>query len=75
MLYEELSGPPKQRGAMADTAKTANMLLDELAALDLPTRREVAKELRKLADTFGEVPDGKTTSYVLGVLAHMLDDF
>jgi len=37
---------------MADTAKTAAMLLDELAALDPPTRREVAKELRKVAETF-----------------------
>jgi hypothetical protein len=56
---------------MADTAKT--MLLEELAALDPPTRREVAKELRKVAETFAEVPDGRTASHVLGVLAHLLD--
>ncbi len=58
---------------MADTAKTAAMLLDELAALDPAQRREVAKELRKVAETFAEVPDGKTASHVLGVLAHLLD--
>jgi hypothetical protein len=33
----------------------------------------VAKELREVADTFAEVPDGKVTSHVLGVLAHLLD--
>jgi hypothetical protein len=33
----------------------------------------VAKELRQVAETFAEVPDGKTASYVLGVLAHLLD--
>ena len=38
-----------------------------------PQRREVAKELREVADTFAEVPDGKMTSHVLGVLAHLLD--
>ena len=58
---------------MADTAKTAAMLLDELAALDPPTRREVAKELRKVAETFAEVPDGRGTAHTLGLLAHMLD--
>lgn len=58
---------------MADTAKTAAMLLEELAALDPPTRREVAKELRKVAETFAELPDGKKAAHVLGVLAHMLD--
>ena len=52
---------------MADTAKTASMLLDELAALDPPTRREVAKGLSKVSETFAEVPDGKTASHVLGV--------
>ncbi len=57
---------------MPDSEKTA-MLLDELAALAPAQRREVAKELRNLSDTFAEVPDGKTTAHVLGVLAHLLD--
>ena len=33
---------------MAETEKTAAMLLDDMAALDLPQRREVAKALRKV---------------------------
>ena len=49
------------------------MLLDELAALDPPTRREVAKELRKVAETFAEVPDGRRTAQALRLLAHILD--
>ena len=48
-------------------------LLDEVAALNPHQRREVAKELRKVAETFAGVPDGKAASYVLGVLAHLLD--
>ena len=58
---------------MADTEETAAVLLDGLAALNQAERREVAKELRKVSETFAEVRDGKTTSHVLGVLAHMLD--
>ena len=50
---------------MAETKKTAAILLDDLAALDLPQRREVAKALRKVAETFAEVPDGQTASRVL----------
>ena len=49
------------------------MLLDELAALDSAGRPEVAEQLRKVAETFAEVPDGKTTSHVLGVRAHLID--
>ena len=33
---------------MAETEKTAAMLLDDVAALDLPQRREVTKALRKV---------------------------
>jgi hypothetical protein len=33
----------------------------------------VAKALRKVAETFVEVPDRQTASRVLGVLAHLLD--
>ena len=47
---------------MADTRETAAMLLDELAAPDPLTRRQVAKELRNVTETFAEVPDGKTAS-------------
>ncbi len=58
---------------MPDNEKTAGMLLDDLAALAPAQRREVAKELRNVSDTFAEVPDGKTASHVLGVLARLLD--
>ncbi len=49
------------------------MLLDELVALAPAQRRKVAKALRNLSQTFAEVSDGKATSHVLGVLAHLLD--
>lgn len=52
---------------------TTRMLLDALAALNPVQRRKVAKELHKVSETFAEVPDGKTTSHVLGVVAHLLD--
>ena len=58
---------------MADTEKTAATLLAELAALDPPQRREVAKELRKVAENFAGVPDGRNTSHTLRWLANMLD--
>jgi hypothetical protein len=58
---------------MADTEKTAATLLAELAALDPPQRREVAKELRKAAENFAGVPDGRNTAHTLRLLAHMLD--
>jgi hypothetical protein len=58
---------------MADSEKTAAMLLDDLAALDAPQRREVAAALRGVAETFAGVPDGRGTAYTLRMLAHMLD--
>ena len=58
---------------MADNEKSAVTLLGELAVLDPAQRREVARQLRTVSETFAEVPDGKTTSHVLGVLAHLLD--
>jgi hypothetical protein len=58
---------------MADTEKSPALLLDDLAALDPSQRSEVARELWKLSETCAEVPDGKTTSHVLGVLACLLD--
>ena len=51
---------------MAETETTAAMLLDDLAALDLPHRREVAKELRKVAENFAGVPDGRNTAHTRG---------
>ena len=48
-------------------------LLDELASLGPGERQEVATTLRQVAETFAEVPDAKTASHVLGVLAHLLD--
>jgi len=57
---------------MPDSAKTA-MLLDELAALKPAQRRKLATELKKVSETFAEVSDGKAASYVLGVLAQMLN--
>jgi hypothetical protein len=59
---------------MPDGDKTA-MVLDELAALAPAQRREVAKELRNLSETFTEVSDGKATSHVLGVLAYLPDSW
>ena len=41
---------------MADTEKTPAMLLNELAALDLRQRREVAAALRMVAETFAGCP-------------------
>ena len=58
---------------MADTNNTSMMLVDELAALDPAGRRELAAALRSVAEALAEVPDGKTASYVVGVLAHLLD--
>ena len=48
-------------------------LLDQLADLDPRERREVATIVRGLSQTLAEVPDGKTASHMLGVLAHFLD--
>ena len=58
---------------MADTNKTSTKLLDQLAALNPKRRRELAAALRGVSETLAEVSDGKTTSHVLGVLAHLLD--
>ena len=58
---------------MADTELFPPALLDELASLDRQARRELATTLRQVSETFAEVPDGRTASHVLGVLAYMLD--
>jgi hypothetical protein len=54
-------------GAVAITNKTSTTLVDELAALELAGRRELAAALRGVAETLAEVPDAKTASHVLGV--------
>ena len=48
-------------------------MLDQLASLDRHEPREVAAIVRRLSENLAEVPDGKTTSHMLGVLAHLLD--
>jgi len=59
---------------VADTQEVSPAtLLDQLASLDPHERRELSTTLRRLSETLAEVPDGKTTSHVLGVLAHLLD--
>ncbi len=59
---------------MADTHEVSPAtLLDQLASLDPQERREVATIVRRLSENLAEVPDAKTTSHVLGVLAHVLD--
>jgi hypothetical protein len=47
--------------------------MDELANLGPEERRQFAATLRRLSETLAEVPDGKTASHVLGVLAYLLD--
>jgi hypothetical protein len=59
---------------MADTQEVSPAtLLDQLASIDPQERREVAGIIRRLSENLAEVTDGKTTSHVLGVLAHLLD--
>jgi len=59
---------------VADTEEVSPAtLLDQLASLDPQERREVAAIIRGLSETLAEVPDGKTASHVLGVLARLLD--
>ena len=58
---------------MSDKEVSIGDLLDTLAGLDSSQRREVAEQLRQVSQTFAEVSDGKTASYVLGVLAQLLD--
>ena len=59
---------------MVDTqGPSPTTLLEQLANLDPQERREVATIVRGLSETLAEVPDGKTTSHALGVLARLLD--
>ncbi len=47
---------------MADTEMSPAILLDELAPLDPPQRREVVAALLLVAETFAGVPDGRDTA-------------
>jgi len=58
---------------MPDSESSQPTVLDELASLGQQDRREVVATLRQVSETFAEVPDGKVASYVLGVLARLLD--
>lgn len=51
---------------MADSEMSPATLLDELASFD--PRREVAATLRRLSETFAEVPDGKIAVTICGML-------
>ena len=44
---------------MVDRELSRRTLFDELASLDPAQRRQVAKEPRKVAETFAGVPDGR----------------
>ena len=48
-------------------------MFDELANLDPQARQELATTLRQVSETFTDVPDGKTTSHTLGVIAQLID--
>jgi hypothetical protein len=45
-----------------NTEKSPATLLDKLTALESAQRSEVAKELRKVAETIAEVSDGRDTA-------------
>jgi hypothetical protein len=58
---------------MSDREMSSATLLDELAALEPQSRHELATTLRQVSETLVVVRDGQKASYVLGVLAHLLD--
>ena len=58
---------------MANPEVSTATLLDKLASVDPQVRSELAATLRQVSNTFAEVPDGKTASYVLSIFAHLLD--
>jgi hypothetical protein len=58
---------------MSDREMSSATLLDELAALEPQSRHELATILRQLSETLVVVRDGQKASYVLGVLAQLLD--
>ena len=52
---------------MSGTETSHTALLNELAALNPQQRRGVAATLRRVAETFTEVPDGRDTAHALPV--------
>jgi hypothetical protein len=58
---------------MSGTETSHTALLNELAALDPSQRRGVAAALRRVAETFAGVPDGRDAAHTLRLLAHFLD--
>jgi hypothetical protein len=58
---------------MPDTEMPYLTLFEQLATLPPQERRHLAATLRQVSETLAEVPDGTTSSHVLGVLAHLLD--
>ena len=58
---------------MSRRREVTRALLDDLAALDPPQRREMAAALRTVAETVAGVPDGRDTAHALGLLAHLID--
>ena len=58
---------------MSGTEKSHAALLDDLAAVGLRQRREVAAALWRVAETFAGVPDGRDTAHTLRLLADIVD--
>jgi hypothetical protein len=58
---------------MSDTEKSQTALLTNWPPLGPAAAGEVAAALRRVAETFAWVPDGRDTAYTLRLLAHMLD--
>jgi hypothetical protein len=57
----------------SESSQHGSASIHQLASLDPQERREVAAIVGRLSENLAEVPDGKTTSHVLGVLAQLLD--
>ena len=59
---------------MADNKKPPAALLDDLASLDpCAAARVVAKESRKVAETFADVPPDRHTAHTLRLRAYLID--
>lgn len=56
--------------SISDQEPSAVTLLDQLTAVDLHGRCELAATLRNVSETFAEVPDGRHTAQALGLLGH-----
>jgi len=58
---------------MAETEKTAAMLLDDLAAWICRSGARWPRTCAWVAENFAGVPDGRNTAHTLRLLAHILD--